>query len=279
MATSWRLYFCTIVLALVVLQSGAIANENVPFFRHVDTGAAISAEAITREIKLLTDEDFAPFSFKKNDGTIVGVSVELATAACALLHMKCVIVAKSFNELLPALERGEGDAIISGLRTSKAIMQKTTLTRPYFFSLGQFVARMGMPFETPDTRTLAGRRVGFVKGTSHQAFLEKYFDRAALTPFETEAAMFESLRTGGLDVVFTDSLHAQFWLRGSVSRGCCMALGAGFIDRETFSRGLSFLVRRDQDVLRENFDSALDHLQTNGTSSKIFSHYFPDFVF
>ena len=68
--------------------------------------------------------------------------------------------------------------------------------------------RVGMPFETPDIRSLAGRRIGFVKGTAHQAFLEKYYERSALTPFATEAELFESLRTGKLDAVFTDSLRA-----------------------------------------------------------------------
>ncbi len=273
------MYFCFKILALVAFVNSAFANDDFPQFRHVDSGAAAPTQLPIGEIKLLTDEDFAPFSFKNSSGEMTGASIELALLACAEIRMKCVIVAKPFNELLPALRNSEGDAIISGLRITKAVMEKTTITRPYFFSLGQFIARKGMPFDTPDVRSLAGRRIGFVKDTTHQAFLEIHFDRAALTPFETEASLFESLRTGGLDAAFADSLHAQFWLKGSVSRGCCDVLGAGFIDRATFSSGLSFLVRRDQDVLRESFDYALDRLQTNGASAKIFSRYFPGFVF
>lgn len=279
MATSWRVYFCAGIIALVAVLNCATAKENIPQFRHVDSGAATPTETVMGEIKLLTDEDFAPFSFKNRDGSVAGISVELAQAACAELRLKCVIIAKPFSELLPALNRSEGDAIISGLRTTKEVMQQATITRPYFFSRGQFIARIGAPFEAPDIRTLAGRRVGFVKGTSHQAFLEKYFDRAALTPFESESTLFESLRTGSLDVAFADSLHAQFWLKGLNSRGCCATLGAGFVDRATFSRGLTFLMRRDKDALRESFDYALDRLQINGNSAKIFAHYFPDFVF
>lgn len=279
MTTLWRMYFCFSVLALVVFADGAVASGDFPQFRHVDSGAVAPTDVPVGEIRLLTDEDFAPYSFKNGNGEMTGASVELALLACAEIRLNCMVVAKSFNDLLPALKSGEGDVIISGLRTTKAMMEKITITRPYFFSLGQFIARKGTPFETPDVRSLAGRRVGFVKGTSHQAFLETHFDRAALTPFESEAGLFESLRTGGLDAAFTDSLHAQFWLKGSVSRDCCAVLGSGFIDRATFSRGLSFMVRRDQDVLRESFDYALDRLQTNGASAKIFSHYFPGFVF
>ncbi len=279
MTSKLRVYFCAEILVAVALLSSACAKDNIPQFRHVDAGAMAPADPASGEIKLLTDEDFAPFSFKNADGSVTGVAVEMAQAACAELRLKCVILAKPFSELLPALNRNEGDAIISGLRTTKEVMQQATMTRPYFFSRGQFIARLGTPFEAPDIRTLAGRRLGFVKGTSHQAFLEKYYDRAALTPFDSEATLFENLRTGSLDVAFADSLHGQFWLKGSNSRGCCATLGAGFIDRETFSRGLTFVMRRDHDVLRQNFDYALDRLQNNGTSTKIFAHYFPDFVF
>lgn len=279
MATSLRVYLCIKILVTVVLSNTALAKENIPQFRHIDAGTVARTETISGEVKLLTDDDFAPFSFKTGAGSMTGLSVELAQAACAELRLKCVIIARPFNELLPALNRGEGDAIISGLRMTKEIMQQATMTRPYFFSRGQFIARVGAPFAVPDTRTLAGRRLGFVKGTSHQAFLEKYFDRAALTPFENEAILFESLRTGSLDIAFADSLHAQFWLRGPKSRGCCTTVGTGFVDRGTFSRGLAFLMRRDRDPLRENFDYALDRLQVNGTSAKLFARYFPDFVF
>lgn len=279
MATSWRVYCCVEILVTVALLSAAFAKDNVPQFRHVDAGAMAPADAVSGEIKLLTDEDFAPFSFKNADGSVTGLAVDMAQASCTELRLKCVVVAKPFSELLPALNRNEGDTIISGLRTTKEVMQQATMTRPYFYSRGQFIARIGSPFDAPDIRTLAGRRLGFVKGTSHQAFLEKYFDRAALTPFDSEAALFENLRTGSLDVAFADSLHAQFWLKGTNSRGCCATLGTGFIDRETFSRGLTFVMRRDRDTLRENFDYALDRLQINGTAAKIFAHYFADFVF
>lgn len=279
MTSGWKVHLSGVILVLVAMIGNVVAKSETPQFRHVDSGVSAALGTRAEVIKLLTDDNFAPFSFKNAGNEMVGVSVELAQAACAEMRVKCIIIAKPFNDLLPALERNEGDAIISGFRITKAIIAKATVTRPYFFSMGQFITRVGMPFETPDVRSLAGRRVGFVKGTSHQAFLEKYFDRAALTPFENEASLFEALRTGGLDVVFADSLHAQFWLKGSISRKCCTPLGTGFIDRTTFSRGLSFLVRRDQESLREGFDYALDRLQTNGVSAKIFTHYFPDFAF
>jgi polar amino acid transport system substrate-binding protein len=268
-------YFLSYLLLLVVFCPSISFAEEISHFRHVDSGQIAPPEAVTSEVRLLTDEDFAPYSYKNAAGELVGISVDMATSACAAAHMQCKLNAVPFAELLPALARGEGDAIISGLRTSPKMMKDLSLTRPYFVSTAQFISRLGTSFEAPDVKTLAGRRVGFVKATSHQAFLEKYYGRSALTGFETEAEMFENLRTGGLDVAFADVMHANFWMQGKTSRACCEALGASFIDRESFSRGLSFLVKRDQPVLRENFDYGLDQVQKHGDAAKIFKLYLP----
>jgi polar amino acid transport system substrate-binding protein len=282
MTTRQRVHKLFTILALVVFSGVSFADEtpkDFPKFRHIDGGAAPPLDPVTGEVKLLTDVDFAPFSFKNGNSAMVGLSVEIAQAACAELRLNCVIVPTPFAELLPALNRGEGDAIITGLRNSPEILKNANMTRPYFFSFGRFVTRIGTPFETPDVRSLAGRRVGFVKGTSHQAFLEKYYERSALTPFENEEAAFEALRTGQLDVAFTDALHASFWLKGQASRGCCKVLGSGFVDRTTFTRGLTFLVRSDRENLRESLDYALDKLEEKNLSSKIFSRYLPESPF
>ncbi len=284
MTTTRRVFFWFVFLLSVVsfpiVESLAENNKGLfPLFRHVDVGAVAPMELPKAPVKLLTDADFPPFSFQDANAAMSGISVDLAVAACAELKISCQIIAKPFAELLPALKNHEGDAIISGLRLTPEILNYASATRPYFFSSGRFIARIGMPFSQPDTRALAGRRLGFVKGTGHAAFLEKYYERSALTPFGDETAMLESLRTAAIDAAFTDSLHASFWLKGSHARGCCVALGASFIDRASFSKSMSFLVSTDQANLREALDFALDRLEEKGISAKIFAHYLPDSPF
>ena len=87
--------------------------------------------------------------------------------------------------------------------------------------------------------------------------------------------MNEALRTGALDVSFGDGLRLIYWLAGSSSRGCCKPLGGAFVDRQFFSRNLAFLTRRDDQETAKAFDFALDRLQENGASAKIFMRYLP----
>ena len=251
------------------------ASPGLPLFRHVDGAAKPPAAFAQRSIRLLTDRDFPPFSYETPEGKTAGVSVDLALAACTVLKADCTVIAKPFNELLPALANSEGDVIVSGLRIDEALLQKTTMTRPYFWSLGRFAVRVGSQLRGSDVRSLAGKRIGFVENTSHGAWLEKYYSRSTLTPFPSEADMNEALRTGALDVSFGDGLRLIYWLAGSSSRGCCKPLGGAFVDRQFFSRNLAFLTRRDDQETAKAFDFALDRLQENEASAKIFMRYLP----
>ena len=258
-------------------ESKAASNAaTMQLFRHVDPGAIAPLDFPTGTIRLLADLEYPPFSFQDSNGAMTGISVDIAIAACAEIKISCQVIKKSFAELLPALKNHEGDVIITGIRLTPEILKITSATRPYFFSSARFITRVGIPFSQPDVRDLAGRRVGYVKATGHAVFLEKYYERSALTPFNDENALLESLRTSSIDAAFTDSLHASFWLKGSNSRRCCIALGESFVDRASFSRSMSLLVDAAQPNLREALDYAMDRLEEKGITAKIFAHYLPD---
>jgi polar amino acid transport system substrate-binding protein len=276
-ATLPRMLFILLAFALVAVgpaisQNGAAPG--FPLFRHIDSVAKSHAFA-QRNIRLLTDRDFPPFSYETPEGKTAGVSVDLALAACAELKATCTVVAKPFSQLLPALLNNEGDVIVSGLRIDATVLKKTAMTRPYFWSLGRFAVRVGSQLRGSDIRSLAGRRIGYVANSSHGAWLEKYYSRSALTAFPSEAEMNEALRTGAIDVSFGDGLRLIYWLAGSASRACCKPLDGAFVDRQFFSNNLSFLTRREDAETVKAFDYALDRLQDKKTSAEIFARYLP----
>ncbi len=276
--TKWRVKFLAAILSLLValpLAATAQSNSQVPRYRHIDPAIEAPAELPQGIVRLLTDRDFAPFSFQSTDASQTGLSVDLARSACAELRIACEVVPLPFAELLPALERGEGDAIISGARLDASIIAKVDTTRPYFVSTGQFFINRETKLVDTSIRTLAGKRLGYVRGTLYGAFVEKHYARSTLLPFESTEAMFRGLQARELDVAFADTLYSHFWLKGPDSADCCAPLGAAFVDRETFSRGLAFLARKDRTNLRESLDYALDRLEEKGTTAKLIGRYVP----
>ncbi len=252
--------------------------SDIPRFRHLDPALAAPAELPQGIVRLLTDKDFAPFSFASSDNVPIGLSVDLARSVCAELRLACELVPLPFAELLPALERGEGDAIISGTRLDARSLQLAEVTRPYFVSTGRFLVTADSKLENTTIRSLAGKRVGYVRGTTHGAFVEQNYARSALVPFESAALMYTSLKANELDAAFTDALFSLFWLKSAEAATCCKFLDGAYVDRETFSRGLTFLARKDRKNLRQSLDYALDRLEEKGETAKIISRYLPGSV-
>jgi polar amino acid transport system substrate-binding protein len=281
-ATIQRLYFTVVLLALVAMPSKlARATDALqfPHFRHVDKALVEMPTELPQTLTLLTDEDFAPFSFKTADDKLAGISVQLGLAACEELKVKCSVKSKPFSALLGALRQKEGDIVLGGPQASSKLLEEFLATRPYYYSYSQFALRNGTNFPGVDSKSLAGRRLGFVKGSAQENFVRKYYDRSNLIPFAAEDTLFETLRTGGLDVVFADSSHIAFWMKGNAARGCCVPFGAAFADKASFTHGLSILTRGTDSALRDAFDTALDRLQEKGITSKILATYLPSSPF
>jgi polar amino acid transport system substrate-binding protein len=277
-ATPWCAKRLFSTISLVAGLTGIVwaqSESQVPRYRHIDPAVVEPAELPQGIVRLLVDSDFAPFSFSASDGSQAGFSVEMARAACAELRLACEIVPKPFAELLPALQRGEGDVIVTGARLDATIVKSVDTTRPYFVSTGRFFIHRDTKLADTSIRTLAGKRLGYVRGTLYGAFMEQNYGRSSLLPFESSEAMFRGLQAKELDVAFSDSLYSHYWLKGPAAAGCCITLGAAFIDRNTFSRGLTFLARKDRKNLRESLDYALDRLEEKGITAKLIARYVP----
>ena len=276
-----NLWLCTILLiasssvAFGQDLNGSQISTVFPGFRHVDPTTVAPARGTSGTFVLLADTDFAPWSFLGEDQQLKGISVELATAACAEAGLSCELRTSDFASLLPKIRSGEAQAIISGFKLDAKVAEEFALTKPYFRSLGRFAVRTGSPLAATDIRTMAGRRIGFRANTAHARFLETYYSRSALTSFDNSQAMLDALRTGQVDAVFSDAIQLSFWLKGNASRGCCSFLGKAFVHPETFSRSLSFITRRDKPELRNRLDAALDQLETKGITAEIFARYLP----
>ena len=261
--------------ALVVPPARAEEFLGYPGFRHVDPASLAPPQFQLSGAVLAADQDFAPWSFLDASGQLKGIAVELAVQACAAAQLQCTFQPMPYDQLLGQLRAGKVSAVISGPQLTPEIAAEFQPTRPYFKSSGRFVVRTGSSIKAPDIRSLAGLRLGMVANTSHARFLEQYYGRSALTPFDTPAAMLEALRTGQLDAAFGDTVALAFWQDGEASRGCCSYLGKAMVSEATFTRSLGFVVASGADDVRSRLDIGLDQLEANGTTASILARYLP----
>jgi polar amino acid transport system substrate-binding protein len=246
----------------------------VPAFRHIDPTAPVPPLRSTGTVRFITDDDFPPFSYRDAFGSLTGFNVMLTEALCADLRLTCEFVPRPWEDLVAALEADEGDAVLAGLTISRDTLERLDFTRPYFRTLARFAVREDT-LASADREALAGKRVGVMAGTAHEAFLETYFSPSDIRPFDDAMEAREALRTGDLDALFDDAVRQMFWLASPASHDCCEFVGGAYLDPLYFSRPLAIAVKRGDDGLRQVLDYGLDRVQTSGDFARAYRLFFP----
>jgi polar amino acid transport system substrate-binding protein len=273
-STSFRVFFATILISQVVEAQENQPAYQPPLFRTMEEQAR-PALPEQLAVKLIADEDFAPYSFRSRTGSPAGISVEIAIAACEQARLACTVEVRPYAEILPALERGEVDVAVTGPRLDANTLAASRMTRPYFRIMGRFAVPNTSTLDTASVSNLAGRRIGVVKDTVHARWLTAYYASTRITPFDDLAAAGAALKGGQVDALFGDNLQVIYWVAGEAASGCCRLLGGAYSDFDYFSRNLAFLARRDKPELAQALDYGLDKAQAAGSTAKILRTYLP----
>lgn len=249
-------------------QSGESATE---------TGTDGSRGRVYRTIiRFVTDNDYPPFNYLDDEGTLTGFNVDIARAICLELDVSCDVQARDWNDLVPALKRGDTDAIVASHAITPRALAEVDFTDRYFFSPGRFVARKGHHPKIEITPVgLEAKRVGVVKGSVHEAYIKTFFRDSRLQPFASAELAQDALQAQAVDMIFGDGTHLAFWLNGTNSKGCCELRGGRFFDPAYFGDGVGVAIRKGDLELKRLINMAIRKLNENGQYREILKRHFP----
>jgi len=261
----------------VVLAAGCwpADAQSTPSF--VDPGLRLERPSLTglRAIRFLTTDDYPPLNFALPDGSLSGFNVEVARAICQELAIGCTVQVRPWDTLIDAMKSGKGDAIIASISASGSLREEIDFSIPYYKTPGRFVARRSAAPFPATPAGLAGRTVGVVAGTAHEAYLRVFFPRAQLKALATNADLESALKANDVDVAFVDGVTYSTWLSGGGAADCCEFRGGPYLESRFFGEGVGVAVRKDDPELRKAFNWALAELMKNGAYSEIYMKYFP----
>lgn len=268
-------------LALVLLAApvgGANASDpTIP--RFWDTTERLTRPDLSAyaRLRFLTTTDFPPFNYFGPDGRLTGFHVDLARAICLELDLlsRCEIQALPFDELDDALARREGEAIIAGRAITDQSRRDHAFSRPYL----RFPARFIMPKPTavaePIDLNLAGKRIGVIAGSSHEAMLRQLFPGVQPVTYSRPGWLYRDLKAQAIDAAFGDGMRYSFWLASADSEACCRFAGGPYLAPEFLGHGLAVAARPEDAALASAFDYALRELHAKGAFAELYLRYFP----
>ena len=188
------------LLALVVF---AVANAAVQTAYSDSNTSALSRIKDKGELVLGTSGNMPSMSQKRDDGKVVGFDIDLARFMASGMDVKLNIKTMPFDELLPALEKGDVDMVISNVTINPERNMSVAFVGPYMTS-GKCVvtkreglarAEEATDLNTPNTRLAA------LKGSTSAEFVKVLLPEAKLKlvdDFEAALAMVNDDKVGGL---------------------------------------------------------------------------------
>jgi len=235
------------------------------------------AEPLPRRvaIRFLTDSDYPPFNYYDEDNVLTGFNVDIARSICLELAAACDIQVRGWQELLPALRRGETDAVIASHAVSANALKAVDFTDRYYHTPARFAAKRtaGRLDVTPEG--LEGKRIAVTKGTAHEAYLRTFFRDSSIRAYESPELARDALISGAVELLFDDGIGLAFWLNGTGSKACCEFKGGPFGEPKYFGDGVAIAVNREDQQLKLLINAALRRLRENGRYEELVLRYFP----
>ncbi|OBZ97195.1 amino acid ABC transporter [Pararhizobium polonicum] len=228
-------------------------------------------------LRFLTTVDFPPFNFIDQSGKLAGFHVDLVREICRELEIdaKCQIQAVTFAELQPALEDGQGEAVVAGIGISPELRQRFAFSRAFMKLPARFAANRQAMGRDLSVAALGGKPVGAISGTTHEAMLKAFFPKLDVRSFPTREAMLAALRQGSVAAVFSDGMQLSFWTAGSDAANCCALLEGAYFSQRFLGEGLAIMNRKGDSALTQAIDHALLELSRKGRLDEIYLRYFP----
>ena len=214
--------------------------------------------------------DYPPLQYKQ-DGAVVGVEPDNARAVAKIMGKELAIFEYPFDELIPALEQGRVDVIMSGLSVTAARSQRVMFAEPYL-KVGQMAVmhkdRIGS-FAQPWAIYREGVRVGVEPGTTGAAFAERELTEAQISYFADGTEAFAGLRADAIDIYIHDAPTA-WQLANSLETDDLISTYKPLTEEY-----LAWAVRKDDGALVTELNSALRQMRNNGTLQYIINRWIP----
>ena len=134
------------------------------------------------ELVVGTMGNMPPLNMTSKDGEIFGMEPDLAKLIAASMGVKVKFVTKPFPELLPALQAGQVDMVLSGMTITPKRNLKVAFVGPYFISGKAFLTKIktiALAKEADDVNNPNTKLVALKDSTS-QAFAETVLDKTTL---------------------------------------------------------------------------------------------------
>jgi ABC-type amino acid transport substrate-binding protein len=193
-------------ILLLLAQS---VGRALPALAGLGLGMLLTACGERRELVIGMDATYPPFEFVNDEGRMDGVSVEIGRAIAERLGKPVEFRNLAFDGLLPALQSGRLDLIISSMTANEKRRQSIDFSEPYVATGLAVLTGLQSPVKAAADLRAQGRRIAVRIGTSGEQWCRQELPKAVLTSLDTDAACVMEVIRGTCDAWIYDQISVM----------------------------------------------------------------------
>jgi polar amino acid transport system substrate-binding protein len=149
---------------------------------------------------------YPPFEMKDAQGNPDGVGVKMAEALAKELGRPLKIVPMEFTGLIPALQSGSVDLVISSMTANEVRRQSIDFSEPYAFTGLSILVGKNSTIQSAEDLKKDGIRIAVKSGTTAEAWSNNNAPKAKVTAYSEESACVQEVAQGRADAFIYDQL-------------------------------------------------------------------------
>lgn len=227
-----------------------------------------------KDLKVAIDPTYEPFTYKTADGKPTGFDVDIATALCAQIKRKCVFVEQVWDSMIPGLQAKKYDVIVSSMSITDERLKSIDFTDKYYNTPSRVVVKKSVKFDGP--ASLKGKKLGVLKGSTQEKYAigELKTAGAEIISYEAQDQVYLDIKAGRLEGTVADFVEVTGGFLSKPEGKDYNLVGPELYTQKYFGIGVGIGLRKGQDDLKKELNTAIRAIRSNGTYKTINDKYF-----
>ena len=178
-------------------------------FLHLATPALLSTCARRDTLVIGTDATYPPFEFVDDQGKLTGISITIGETIAKRLGKPVEFRNLNFDGLIPALQSGQIDLIISSLTANEQRRKSIDFSEPYVKTGLAILAAKDSPVQAAEDLQAPGRKIVIRIATTGEQWCRSNTPDAKLIAVDTDAACVLEVLNGNVDAWVYDQVSVM----------------------------------------------------------------------
>ncbi len=218
------------------------------------------------------DDEFAPMTFRDENGELVGCDIDLANEAAKRLGVTFKFRPIDWNSKQAAITSGSVDLIWSACDITDEYKAYMIFSEPYMDNRQIVLLRKDDVSEINSEENFAGKIIGTQSGSNSETYINENADlKKTFADFKTYHSVkdgFAALSGGEIDFLVVDEIAGRYELKKSADAFKIVDVTIGPVTEF----GIGF--RKDDVELRDRVQKVFDEMIQDGTAKKISDKWF-----